>query len=130
MFPSKLNESSAITVGLATAAAVYSIYSSALPNMTDIRASASHNEDVDKERKAAAVKSAAVISVVFLISRDLNAYIIGGLALVGVDYMYKHSNGVNPNTGKLDVSSDGQSVAPGLAVAYPMPTYSADDEAM
>jgi len=120
---SKLTEGTSISVGLGEAAAVYAIYNQALPNG---RMTAPHNTDIESARKGAALKSAAILSVIFLLSHDLNSYIIGGVALVGVDYMYKHQNAVHPNTGKLDTSTAGASVAPTLSVAYPMSDYSED----
>src|SRR5437868_3815321 len=98
---SVLKPDSSITVGLAEAAAVYVIYQSALPTHADIRSAPPHNSDIESARKAAAWKSAAVLGFVFLITQDLNSFLIGGLALGGVDYMAKHSNGINPATGRL-----------------------------
>src|SRR6266516_4520711 len=126
---SRLQPDSATTVGLLTATGVYLIYSNALPNMTDIRSSMPHNDDAEKERKQAAWKSAALIVLVGLVARDLNSYIISGAALVGIDIMYKHANAVHPNTGKVDVSSEADTVAPGLATAYALPDYSEEESA-
>lgn len=120
---SQLKPDSATEVGIITAAGVYLIYQNALPNVTDIRSAAPHDNNVEGARRAAAWKSAALIAVVFLVARDLNSFIISGVGLVGIDAMYKHSNGIHPGTGKLDVANDGQSIAPGLAQAYPMPEY-------
>lgn len=114
---------SATMIGLLTAAGVYLIYNNALPSMTDVRSAPPHDPDVESARKGAAWKSAALIALVFVVARDLNSYIISGAALVGIDYMYKHHNAIHPNTQKLDVSTDGQSIAPGMATAYPLPEY-------
>lgn len=128
-FLSRLRPESAVTVGLGTAAGVYAIYSQALPNMTDVRMTDPHNEHVESQRKAAAYKSAALVLGVFAITRDLNAFIISGGALVGIDYMYKHANGIHPQTGKLDATRGGESIAPSLAESYPLPDYSESDVA-
>ena len=120
-----------ITVGLAEAAAIYVIYQSALPNHADIRSAPAHNTDIEAARKKAAWSSAAVLGFVYLLTRDLNSFLLGGLALSGIDYLTKHANGTNPATGKL-------ATAPGSSVqqaqdpaasgdnssAYPMPDYS------
>lgn len=123
---SRLRPDSAVVTGLLTAAGVYLIYNNALPTATDIRAAMPNNNDVVGARKMAAWKSAALIGVVFLVARDMNSYVISGGALIGIDYMYKHANGVHPMTGKLDTSGGGESIAPGLATAMPMPDYSSD----
>lgn len=129
MFPSNLKPDSSVAVGIASAAAVYGIYSLTLPNAADVAASDPHNSDVETARKTAAWESIALLSVVFLVSKDLNAYIIGGVGLIGVDYAFKHMNGINPSTGKLDASTSGQTIAPGLATAYPVSDYNDDSEA-
>lgn len=119
-FLSNLKPDSATQVGLLTAAGVYLIYSNAMPNMTDIRTTEPHNDDVESERRQAAWKSAALIGLVFLVSRDLNSYIISGAALFGIDYMYKHSNAVHPATGKVDTGGSGESID---GSTYAMPNY-------
>jgi len=123
---SVLKPPESITVGLAEAAAVYVIYNSALPPHADIRTAPANNTDIESARKAAAWKSAAVLGFVFLLSRDINSFFIGGLALGGIDYMAKHSNGISPATGKLSAAAPGgavQSAGTGNASAYPMPDY-------
>lgn len=114
---------SATLVGLVTAAGVYLIYTNSMPSVADIRSTSPHDKDAESARKMAAWKSAALIGIVFVVARDFNSYIISGAALVGIDYMYKHANATNPQTGKLDVGGGGESVAPSLAQAYPMPDY-------
>jgi hypothetical protein len=126
---SVLKPPESIYIGLAEAAAVYTIYNSSLPNHADIRSAPAHNTDIEAARKQAAWKSAAVLGFVFLLTRDLNSFLLGGLALGGIDYLVKHSNGVSPATGKL--SMPGAQVTPGAplgasaanAEAYPMPSY-------
>jgi hypothetical protein len=118
-----------ITVGLAEAAAIYVIYGSALPNHADIRSAPAHNTDIEAARKKAAWTSAAVLGFVYLLTRDLNSFLLGGLALGGIDFLTKHANGVNPQTGKLATASGGSIASapadPGdNSTAYPMPDYS------
>jgi hypothetical protein len=116
-----------ITIGLAEAAAVYVIYQSALPNHADIRAADPHNTDVESSRRAAAWKAASILGLVFLITQDLNSFLIGGAALAGIDYMVKHANGVHPATGKLAGPNE-QSPPADNDVAFPVPDY-ADQQA-
>jgi len=128
---SVLKPDSSVMAGLAEAAAVYVIYTAALPNHADIRSAPPHNTDIEMARRGAAWKSAAVLGFVFLLTRDLNSFLIGGLALGGIDYMTKHANGINPSTGKLAAGAQitqADSGAPaGNATAFPMPSY--DDTA-
>ena len=117
---SRLQPDTATMTGIFTAVGVYFIYNNALPKVTDLRSAPPHDPDAEAARKAAAWKSAGLITVVFLVARDLNSYIISGAALIGIDYMFKHANSVHPNTGKPDV--EGAEPTP-LAQAYPMPDY-------
>lgn len=106
---SVLKPPESITIGLAQAAAIYVIYQSALPNQADIAAAPPHDSTIETRRKAAAWKSAAVLGFVFLLTQDVNSFLLGGLALGGIDLMTKHANGTNPATGKL-------APAPGSAI--------------
>lgn len=126
MFPSKLNGPDAATVvGLMTAAGVYLIYNNALPTTADIRGAAAHDDEIEHERKKAAWLSAALVGGVFIVSRDLNSYILSGIALFGIDYMHKHANGINPATKQLDTGGD-QSIS-GVP-DIPLPDYASDDQ--
>lgn len=118
---SRLKPDSATMVGLLTAAGVFLIYNNALPSGADIRAAMPDNAQVESERKKAAWESVALISLVFIVSRDLNSYIISGGALVGIDLMYKHSNAVHPNSNQVEASSS-NSISQGAEV-YSMPDY-------
>lgn len=111
-----------ITVGLAEAAAVYVIYQSALPNHSDIRSADPHNTDIEASRKRAAWKAASILGLVFLITQDLNSFLIGGAALGGIDIMIKHANAVHPATGK--VAGPTAPAAGDLDTATPLPDYS------
>jgi len=115
-----------IMIGLAEATAIYAIYQSALPSHTEIRAAKPHDTDVEAARKKAAWTSAAVLGFVYLLTRDLNSFLLGGLALGGIDFLTKHANGTDPKTGKLSAAPAGgaiTSAGTGNAEAYPMPDY-------
>lgn len=118
---SRLKPDSATLVGVLTAAGVYLIYNNALPTVTDVRSAPQHDDDVETARKHAAWMSAALVGLVFLVARDVNSYVISGGALIGLDYMYKHHNTVNPATGKADVGNTGLSIA--SSESYPLPEY-------
>jgi hypothetical protein len=114
---SRLQPDSATQVGILTAIGVYMIYTNSLPSMADIRLGPANEPNVDSARKGAAWKSAALITLVFLVARDLNSYIISGAALVGIDYMYKHNNAIVAGQKQLD-AGPGPSLSGG---AYPLP---------
>lgn len=116
-----------VMVGLAEAAAVYVIYQSALPSHADIRTADPHNSDVEATRKRAAWKAASILGLVFLITQDVNSFLIGGLALAGIDVMVKHANAVHPATGKIagpESAAQLPDEASGLETATPLADYS------
>lgn len=114
---SRLQPDTATSVGILTAVGVYLIYQNALPSMADIRMGPANDENVEYSRKGAAWKSAGLITLVFLVARDLNSYIISGGALVGIDYLYKHHNAIVSGQRQLDGQAP-QMMSPG---SYPLP---------
>lgn len=115
-----------IAAGIGTALAVFLIYNSQLPSSADLRIGPAHEQNAEASRKGAAVESAALIGIVFLLTRDLNAFIISGVALGGIDYLAKHHNGINGASGQWDSPSASVSE---MATVHPMPQYG-DAESM
>ena len=125
---STIDPNTGTVAGLLTAAGVYLIYNNAMPSVTDLRTVSPFNKDADQARKTAAYESAALIAGVFVITRNLDAFMIGGAAMVGIDLMYRHADAIHPSTGKVDDNSTGQSIAPGLATAMPLAEYQSDSD--
>jgi hypothetical protein len=86
----------AITVG----ALVIGIYDYALPKLADARVSPAGDEDLAAAEKTAAWSSAAVVAGVSLVAKDPTIFVTGGLLIVGLSWMHRHANWVNPLTGK------------------------------
>lgn len=126
MLKSILKPESAVTTGVLEAIGIYLIYNHSMPSVIDLRSAPAHDETAESTRHTAAIESAILIGAVFALTRDFNAFIIGGVALIAVDAKYKHANAVNPGTGKMDMSGSGQSVAPQLSSAYSLPAYDSD----
>jgi hypothetical protein len=68
--------------------------------------------------------AAGVLGLVFLMTKDMNSFMIGGLALGGIDIITKHANAVSPQTGKM-VAPAGK---PGDVNSFPMPDFSGHDD--
>jgi len=102
-------EGSVIT-GLAESAIILAIYTKNIPDLASVRTALPHDTDIEAARKRSAVESFAVLSLVFLLTRDLGSYIIGGLVLTAADLHVKHSNGVHPATGTLTPPAVGAAV--------------------
>lgn len=120
-----LRPDTSVMLGIANGAIVLSIYNHNLPNAASIRVADSHDGDIESARKASAWMSAGLLGFMYLLTRDRNSFLIGGLVLGAVDYMVKHSNGLNPHTGELD--GNNESIDQNLTNVYPLPDYSETD---
>jgi hypothetical protein len=112
---SRLQPDSAVLVAGITALGVVAIYTHSVPNLSDVRTAPSHDDTVEKERRTAAIQATVLVLGVSLISRDLTPWILGGAMLVGLDLMVKHSNAINPTSGKYDAEAN--------AAVTALPTY-------
>jgi hypothetical protein len=119
---------SSVTVGLAQAAVIFALYNHSLPSITDIRTAPALDSDVGAQRQRAAVLSASLLGVVFLMTKDVNSLLIGGAAMAGIDLMVKHANGVHPATGKL-VERSGTYTPQPNDTATPLPDYASEGTA-
>lgn len=117
-----LNPNTSVMIGIANGALIVSIYDKTVPSVASVRVADPHDGDIESARKHAAWASAGVLGFVYLLTRDKNSFLIGGLVLAGVDLMVKHANGMNPMTGSLDTNDD-ESIDPSLVADYPLPDY-------
>jgi hypothetical protein len=88
-----------VGVGLGLTGLVYAIYNSTMPTISDVRSIEADNRDLQKSRRTATVLSAILVGGVGLITGDATAYVIGGVAIVGMDWLYRHADQVSPLTG-------------------------------
>lgn len=126
-----LNPDTSVLVGLANGGIVVAIYTGAVPSVASIRTAPPQDNDIEASRKMAAWTSAAVLGFMFLLTRDRNSFLIGGLVLGGVDFLVKHSNGMDPMTGLLSVfnGDGGEPLDTETASLYPLPDISDSDAA-
>jgi hypothetical protein len=112
----------AVTVG----AVVIGIYDYALPKLADARVAPAGDDDLAAAEKAAAWTSAAIVGGISLIAKDPTIFVTGGLLIVGLSWLHRHANWVNPLTGKA-------ASVPGLGNVTPPPPVDvsmADNNAM
>lgn len=120
-----LRPDTSVMLGIANGALVLSIYNHNLPNAASVRVADSHDHDIEQARKMSAWTSAGILGFMFLLTRDRNSFLIGGLVLASVDLIVKHSNGLNPMTGKLDGTEE-ETLDPSLTNVYSLPDYDED----
>jgi hypothetical protein len=100
---------------LAIGSLVIGIYNFALPKLADERVAPAGDDDLATAEKTAGWASAAVVAGVSLIAKDPTIFVTGGLMIVGLSWMHRHGNWVNPLTGKAATVagfSDGQQPPP------------------
>lgn len=106
-----LKPDGSIAIGIATMVAVYTIYDRSLPDVATIHATDANDINIEAARKKATLTSAGVLSVITLLTKDINVFILGGVTLAALDFHTRHANAANKDTGEL-VSDEGY--APGL----------------
>jgi hypothetical protein len=107
-FTSILKPDGSIGMGIATMVVTYAIYDHALPDMATIHATDAGDINIEAARKKAAWTSAAAVSAITLLTKDVNILILGGVMLFALDMHTRHANATNPDTGNLVTSGYGQ----------------------
>lgn len=87
-------------LGLTSGVLVYGIFQMQMPTATDVRMAEAGQTDVQAAERGATWMSAAVVSGVALIAKSPEVFVIGGLFTVGLAWMYRHADTVNPLTKK------------------------------
>jgi hypothetical protein len=127
-FESILTPDTSVLLGVANGGIIAAIYSGYLPPLAMVRTADAHDSDIDATRKAAAWTSAGFLAFMFLLTRDRNSFLIGGLVLVGIDYTVKHTNGTDPQTGKLAHSQAQIGYDDTSNNVYSLPDYQSVDD--
>src|SRR5260221_12453582 len=108
-----LTPDTSVLLGVANGAIILGIYQHNLPNTASVRTADPHDKDIEGSRKMAAWTSAAFLAFMYLLTRDRNSFLIGGLILAAVNIKNKHSNRLNPPTRKMYAHP--QIIAPEMA---------------
>lgn len=96
-----LKPDGSIAIGIATAIAVYAIYDHSLPNTAVIHRTDANDVNIEASRKKAVITSAGILSVITLLTKDVNVFILGGVVLAALDFHTRHANASNPATAQL-----------------------------
>jgi hypothetical protein len=112
-FKTFLKPSESVMVALATGAIVYAVYDGAVPSIAETHATDAHNASIESGRTKAVWTSAAVVGAMFLLTHDPNVFMVGGGAVILLDWMHRHANATNPSTGKMVPKSQASTLAGG-----------------
>jgi len=100
-FESILKPQGSVAMGIATGVLVYTIFDRSLPDAATMHATRPYDINIESGRKKAVYTSAAVLSAVTLLTKDVNVFILGGIVLIALDVHARHANVTAPDTGKL-----------------------------
>lgn len=101
LWNSILKPDQSVVIALAVAGGVLGVYSHNLPTVVEIHAAPAHNEAVYSAMNKAKWTSAALVTGAYLLTRDPNVFVAGGATFVAIEWMARHANAVDPNTGKM-----------------------------
>jgi hypothetical protein len=87
-----------VEIGVFLAIADLLIYQHFTPAVTDVKVSEPFDLALDKSQREALVTCVVVNAVVAGASRSLDPFIIGGVAVICIDFALKHANAVHPST--------------------------------
>lgn len=115
-------EATHILVGVGAAFGGILIFNHFLPCLADVRQAEPFNGDIEAAERQALAASTGFVLVTAGVARSVEVFIIGGAAILLVDFMVKHANAVHPATGKLANDATGG----GVSTSFPMPDYTED----
>lgn len=98
---SLLKPDQSVLTALATAGAVFAVYTVAMPSLSEVHAANPHNQAIDSGRKKAMITAIGLVSGAFLLTKDVNVFIAGGAVFLGEEWSYRHANASHPETGKV-----------------------------
>lgn len=99
-----LNPQASIGIGLATAALVWGIYQTHLPNTSNVKGS-NPNAAVASMRKVATWEAAGIVAGISLIAKDPTIFIIGGSMVAILDFTNRTAHWTDPNTNQISKPS-------------------------
>jgi hypothetical protein len=91
-----------VGTGLATAGLVYAVYSLCLPPLVDVKVTESENRDLQSTERAATIISGSLVTGVALMTKDETVFVIGGVMVIAMAWLYRHADQVSPLTGKAN----------------------------
>lgn len=120
--PAGYKPADSMTIALAAAGAVAVVYSSTIGPAADVQASISGDPSVNSSIKKAGWEALALVTVMTVLSRDLNVAILGYGAILVEHTKYLHSELASPATGQIQAQPAAYAAAGGgaaLATALP-----------
>jgi hypothetical protein len=110
----------AVEVGVLTAIGNLLIFQHFMPPVTDVKASDQFNPLAESSERTALLVAVGFSAVVAGGVKSWDTFLVAGIAIVVIDFAYKHANAVHPDTGTMS-GPGGQSMD--TSSLHPLPNY-------
>src|ERR1700753_3612197 len=90
-----------VIAGVAVLGTVYGVYSLSVGSVSDAQATDANHPILDTSRKKAGLSSLVLVGGITLITKDMNVFILGCAAIVGMELMYRHAIMAHPQSGAM-----------------------------
>lgn len=111
-----MEAAASVGVGVAMMGVVYAVYNQALPSIVDQRAAPMNEPDSTSAEKTARWVAAGLVIGVSLVTMDATVFILGGSAVVGFSWMYRHANMAVDHSGPTSQPSSRNLASAGIQV--------------
>lgn len=120
-----LQPKESVMAGVAVAGTVAAIYNLQIGPVAQAHASDANHPALASSRKKAAWTSFALVSGLFLVTRDGNIAILGWGSIIAMDIAYRHAIMVEPDSGRMIPPGPGAyaNAQTSVPVANQGPTY-------
>jgi hypothetical protein len=119
-----LPDERAVQLGVLVAIGNMLIFQHYLPPVVDERQGDQFDVSAERAEREALFVSLAFSAIIAGYVKNWHTFVIGGLAIVAIDFAHKHANAIHPFTQSMQVP--GGSMPSGLSDngVHPMPDYS------
>jgi hypothetical protein len=107
----------AVEVGVLVAVGDFFIFQHFMPPVTDVKAGDQFNPFAESSERTALLVATAFSAAVATFVRSWDTFLVAGIAIVGVDFAYKHAIACHPATGTM------QSPGEANGNLHPLPDY-------
>lgn len=97
-----LKPEASVLVGLAEIGAVYGVYQLNIGSSVQAQLTTANTPALESSRKKAGYTALVLVSGLFLITKDANAFILGAGTVIAMELAYRHAIMANPETGKIE----------------------------
>lgn len=96
-----LKPDQSVMAAIATAGSVYAVYNLNVGSVAQAHATPANHAALESSRKKAGLTSFALVSGLFLITRDGNVAILGYASIAAMEVIYRHGIMADPASGRI-----------------------------